>query len=269
MPGWDGECEWTGTVPFGEMPRVIDPAAGFVLTANNVIVDGDQPYISSTFAQPFRAERIRERLADAVAHTPEEPGRDAGGHGVLGGAGLGPALPRRPRTVATRRPRRRARDAVGLGRGPRRGLGPGPAVRVLPAGPGRGAVPAADRRRHLGMDHLGEPCGRRSRWSGGGWPTTPGNCSAARCPRPRTAAGDSGSSPRCPPRWPAPGPRPSATAVPTPPAGAGAMCTGPRARTRWTASSAWTRSAPVPMGGDADTIQAAGLRLARRTPPST
>ncbi len=71
VPGWDGECEWTGTVPFGEMPRVIDPAAGFVLTANNVIVDGDQPYISATFTQPFRAERIRERLADAVAHTPE------------------------------------------------------------------------------------------------------------------------------------------------------------------------------------------------------
>jgi penicillin G amidase len=72
VPGWDGECEWVGTVPFSEMPRVIDPAAGFVMTANNVIVDGDQPYISYTFAQPFRAERIRSRLASAAVHTAED-----------------------------------------------------------------------------------------------------------------------------------------------------------------------------------------------------
>jgi penicillin amidase len=72
VPGWDGECEWVGTVPFGQMPRAIDPAAGFVLTANNVIVDGDEPYVSYTFAQPFRAERIRERLADRALHATED-----------------------------------------------------------------------------------------------------------------------------------------------------------------------------------------------------
>lgn len=64
-PGWDGSCEWTGTVPFGELPRVIDPDAGFVMTANNSIADGDEPYISYTFAQPFRAERLRSHLADS------------------------------------------------------------------------------------------------------------------------------------------------------------------------------------------------------------
>jgi penicillin G amidase len=72
VPGWDGECEWEGTVPFGQMPRVIDPPAGFVMTANNAIVDGDQPYISYTFAQPFRAERLRSRLADPAVHTTAE-----------------------------------------------------------------------------------------------------------------------------------------------------------------------------------------------------
>jgi penicillin amidase len=50
-------------VPFGDMPRVVDPAAGFVMTANNAITDGDEPYISYTFAQPFRAERLRSLLA--------------------------------------------------------------------------------------------------------------------------------------------------------------------------------------------------------------
>ena len=63
VPGWDGSCEWVGTVPFSAMPRVIDPSVGFVMTANNAIVDGDEPYISYTFAQPFRAERLRSRLA--------------------------------------------------------------------------------------------------------------------------------------------------------------------------------------------------------------
>lgn len=63
VPGWDGSCEWTGTVPFGEMPRAIDPDAGFVMSANNAIVDGDEPYVSYSFSQPFRAERLRSHLA--------------------------------------------------------------------------------------------------------------------------------------------------------------------------------------------------------------
>ena len=63
VPGWDGSCEWTGTVPFTRMPRVIDPEAGFVMSANNAIVDGDEPYVSHSFPQPFRAERLRSRLA--------------------------------------------------------------------------------------------------------------------------------------------------------------------------------------------------------------
>jgi penicillin amidase len=62
-PGWDGSAEWTGTVPFGSLPRVVSPDTGFVMTANNAITDGDAPYISYTFAQPFRAERLRSHLA--------------------------------------------------------------------------------------------------------------------------------------------------------------------------------------------------------------
>jgi penicillin amidase len=61
-PGWDGRCEWTGTVPFAELPRTVDPEAGFVMTANNVITDSDQPYVSYTFSQPWRAERLRSLL---------------------------------------------------------------------------------------------------------------------------------------------------------------------------------------------------------------
>jgi penicillin amidase len=70
-PGWEGGGEWAGTVPFEAMPRSIDPQAGFVMTANNAIVDGDEPYITHTFSHPFRAERIREYLTGTGRHTVE------------------------------------------------------------------------------------------------------------------------------------------------------------------------------------------------------
>jgi len=96
VPGWDGSCEWTGTVPFRDLPQVLDPAAGFVMTANNAITDGDEPYISYTFAQPFRAERLRSLLAGRRPLTvPEMAGMQAdtvswaarGWCRVLGGLG--------------------------------------------------------------------------------------------------------------------------------------------------------------------------------------
>ncbi len=71
VPGWTAECEWTGTVPFDQLPRLLDPEAGFVMTANNAITDGDEPFISYTFSQPFRAERLRQALTGTERHTAE------------------------------------------------------------------------------------------------------------------------------------------------------------------------------------------------------
>jgi penicillin amidase len=67
--GWDGQCEWTSAVPFERLPRTVDPSVGYVMSANNTIVDGDEPYLSYTFAQPFRAERLRSLLDGAAAPT--------------------------------------------------------------------------------------------------------------------------------------------------------------------------------------------------------
>lgn len=72
VPGWDDGCEWTGTVPFAGLPRALDPEQGFVMTANNAITGADQPYISYTFSQPWRAERLRSLLAGTGRLTPEE-----------------------------------------------------------------------------------------------------------------------------------------------------------------------------------------------------
>lgn len=72
VPGWDGSCEWTGSVPFSSLPRVVDPPGGFVMTANNAITDASSPYISYTFTQPYRAERLRSLLAGSAPLTVTE-----------------------------------------------------------------------------------------------------------------------------------------------------------------------------------------------------
>jgi penicillin amidase len=71
-PGWTGEHEWTGRVPFEELPQAINPPEGFIATANQRIIPGDTPYISQFFAVPARAERIREQLTAQERLTPAE-----------------------------------------------------------------------------------------------------------------------------------------------------------------------------------------------------
>lgn len=63
VPGWTGEYEWTGYVPFEELPHLENPARGYVATANNRVVDGDYPYhISCDYCSSDRACRIRELI---------------------------------------------------------------------------------------------------------------------------------------------------------------------------------------------------------------
>ena len=88
VAGWDGSCEWTGSVPFASLPRAVDPDVGFVMTANNTITDASSPYISYTFSQPFRAERIRSLLCRVRFAERGFAGRHAGRHGVVGGFGV-------------------------------------------------------------------------------------------------------------------------------------------------------------------------------------
>ena len=43
-PGWSGEYEWDGWVEYAEMPVLVDPEEGYVLTANNRITSEDYPH---------------------------------------------------------------------------------------------------------------------------------------------------------------------------------------------------------------------------------
>jgi penicillin amidase len=64
VPGWTGEYEWQGFIPFDELPRTFNPPAGFIATANNKVVTDDFPYhITDDWAAPYRAQRITDLLA--------------------------------------------------------------------------------------------------------------------------------------------------------------------------------------------------------------
>jgi len=59
VPGWTGEHEWQGMIPFEEMVAARNPAAEFVATANARPMGPDYPhYIALDFANDFRIRRI-------------------------------------------------------------------------------------------------------------------------------------------------------------------------------------------------------------------
>jgi len=68
-PGWTGEHEWDGTVPYAELPEVVDPESGILVTANNRIVGDEYPHhITSDWLDGYRARRIEELLRARDEH---------------------------------------------------------------------------------------------------------------------------------------------------------------------------------------------------------
>jgi penicillin G amidase len=71
-PGWSGEYEWTGFIPFDELPQVLDPPSGRVVSANNKIVPDSYPYfLGRGWDLPNRAQRINELLDASPRQSPE------------------------------------------------------------------------------------------------------------------------------------------------------------------------------------------------------
>ena len=68
-PGWTGEHEWLGYLPFEELPSVLNPQSHYVVTANNKIVPDDYPHvIGREWAEGFRARRICDLLEGRQRH---------------------------------------------------------------------------------------------------------------------------------------------------------------------------------------------------------
>jgi penicillin G amidase len=62
-PGWTGEYDWTGYIPYDKMPSVLNPSTHFIATANNKVVPDDYPYyMGYDWSPPFRAQRITDLI---------------------------------------------------------------------------------------------------------------------------------------------------------------------------------------------------------------
>jgi len=58
-----GDDDWSGMIPFEKLPRVLDPARGFIATANNRVVPDGFPYsFGLDWAEPYRARRITQMI---------------------------------------------------------------------------------------------------------------------------------------------------------------------------------------------------------------
>jgi penicillin G amidase len=70
-PGWNGEYDWTGTIPFDLLPSAFNPPRGRILSANNKIVPDDYPYyLGRGWDLPYRAERIAQLLEATPLQSP-------------------------------------------------------------------------------------------------------------------------------------------------------------------------------------------------------
>jgi penicillin amidase len=59
VPGWTGEYDWIGYIPFDQLPRAYNPPQGYIATANNAVVGPDFPYfLSMEWDRGYRAKRI-------------------------------------------------------------------------------------------------------------------------------------------------------------------------------------------------------------------
>lgn len=68
--GWKPDNKWQGRIPHEEMPYVINPKSGYVVSANNhVSSENVQHGISHAFTFPGRKSRISELLEEAFKRT--------------------------------------------------------------------------------------------------------------------------------------------------------------------------------------------------------
>jgi penicillin amidase len=65
VAGWDPHNDWTGKfIPFEALPSVLDPAEGYIVTANQAVVGPKYPYfLTDDWDYGYRSQRIFDMLA--------------------------------------------------------------------------------------------------------------------------------------------------------------------------------------------------------------
>ena len=71
--GWTSAAEWTGWVPFDELPHLFDPRSHEIVTANHRPAPADYRYhLGLEWPEPYRAQRITDLLQGAAKLTPND-----------------------------------------------------------------------------------------------------------------------------------------------------------------------------------------------------
>jgi penicillin amidase len=67
-PGWDSAYDWTGYLPFDALPSAFNPARGYVVTANQAVVDpaGYKPLLTDDWSYGYRSQRIADMIDTAT-----------------------------------------------------------------------------------------------------------------------------------------------------------------------------------------------------------
>ncbi|MEX3101285.1 MULTISPECIES: penicillin acylase family protein [unclassified Streptomyces] len=67
-PGWDAKYAWTGYLKFDQLPNEYNPERGYIVTANQAVVDpGDYPYTLTTdWGYGTRSQRITDLIKQKI-----------------------------------------------------------------------------------------------------------------------------------------------------------------------------------------------------------
>jgi penicillin G amidase len=65
VPGDTDDYEWTGYIPFDQLPQVFNPKGGLIVTANARVAGPNyKPYLTDHWEEPYRTARIYDLLHD-------------------------------------------------------------------------------------------------------------------------------------------------------------------------------------------------------------
>jgi penicillin amidase len=68
VPGWTGEYEWEGWIPYEELPALLNPESGHIVTANHAIVDAAYPHhLAHYWSDGDRGQRIVDMIEESLA----------------------------------------------------------------------------------------------------------------------------------------------------------------------------------------------------------
>jgi penicillin amidase len=73
VPGDTDDYEWTGYIPFEQLPQALNPESGLIVTANARVTGSDyKPYLTDRWEEPYRTARIFDLLQGRHDLRPED-----------------------------------------------------------------------------------------------------------------------------------------------------------------------------------------------------